>query len=109
MVSVADRRARFLVRIEVRLPPSLPVAERADLLERERERGLALRAAGTIEDIWRIPGRQANFGIWRAADASELHEALCSLPVWPWTEIEVTALADHHLTRDPARSVEDGR
>lgn len=93
--------ARYLVRIEVRLPPEMPEEERRALLERERERGLELKRAGTIADIWRVPGRQANVGIWSAPSATALHEALTSLPVWRFTEIDVTPLADHPLTERP--------
>lgn len=94
---------RYLVAITVELPPEMPEAERAALLQRERERGLQLRSEGTIEDIWRLPGRLANVGVWSARNASEIDEAIGSLPVWPWTRVEVTPLADHHLTREPER------
>jgi muconolactone D-isomerase len=93
--------ARFLVQISVALSSDMPGAERAALLERERRRGQELKDAGVIEGIWRIPGRLANVGIWRAENATELHEAIASLPVWPWTDVTVTPLADHHLTPDP--------
>lgn len=83
-------------------------AERGTLLERERRRGRELREAGLIEDIWRVPGRLANVGIWRAPSATALHEAIVSLPVWPWTEVTVTPLADHHLTTDPEGTAGDG-
>jgi muconolactone D-isomerase len=99
---------RFLVRIIVELPPELAAGDREELLERERERGLELREAGVIEDIWRLPGRLANVGVWRASSATDLHEALTSLPVWPWTQIEVTPLADHYLTRSPERQDRSG-
>ena len=92
---------RFLVQIEVKLPPTMSTAERDSLLEREQVRGTELKQAGSIQDIWRIPGRLANVGIWDAANATALHEALVSLPVWPWTEVVVTPLADHYLTTDP--------
>ncbi len=95
---------RFLVQISVALAPELPPGERSALLERERQRGLELKRAGIIEDIWRVPGQLANVGIWRAHSATALHEAITSLPVWPWTQVTVTPLADHHLTTDP----EDG-
>jgi muconolactone D-isomerase len=72
----------FLVQIEARLPPELDEHERAALLGREAERGRQLREAGVIGHIWRIPGRPANVGIWSAPTASELHDALTSLPVW---------------------------
>lgn len=92
---------RFLVQIEVKLPPTMSTAERQSLLERERVRGHELKENGSIHDIWRIPGRLANVGIWEAASVTSLHEALVSLPVWPWTEIVVTPLADHYLTTSP--------
>lgn len=91
---------RFLVRIEVRLPHDLTDPARAELLEAEQERGRELKAAGTIFDMWRIPGRLENVGIWSAKGPTELHEALRSLPVAEFAEIEVTALARHYLTSD---------
>lgn len=91
---------KFLVQIQVDLPDRLGAAERAELLEAEGVRGRELKAAGSIVDIWRVPGRLANVGIWSAADPTELHEALTSLPVFPYTSIEVTPLARHHLTSD---------
>lgn len=91
---------RFLVKIEVRLPAGLPAGERAELLQAEEARGRQLKAEGAIVDVWRIPGRLANVGVWEAADATELHEALCSIPVFAFAEIEVTALARHYLTNE---------
>ncbi len=99
--------ARFLVQISVALPPDMPQAERSSLLERERERGRELKGAGVIEEMWRVPGRQANVGVWRAPTATALHEAITSLPVWPWTEVTVTPLADHHLTTTPEGTGDD--
>jgi muconolactone D-isomerase len=90
----------FLVEIEIALPPSTPEDERAALHAAEAARGRELRAAGSIVGIWRIPGRRANVGVWHAADASELHELISSLPLFPWMDVRVTALAEHHLMRD---------
>jgi muconolactone D-isomerase len=56
--------------------------------------------------MWRIPGRRANVGIWQAADASELHESISSLPLFPWMDVRVRPLADHYLmleVDEPAR------
>lgn len=92
---------RFLVQIDVRLPPQMPEDERMALLARERARGFELKDAGLIEHMWRVPGRLANAGVWRTRSATELHDALASLPVWRWTKVSVTPLADHHLTNDP--------
>ncbi len=88
---------KFLVQIDVRLPGKLTDAERAELLEAELERGRELVDAGVIWAIWRIPGALRNVGVWEAADATELHEHLTSLPVFRWVTAEVTALADHPL------------
>jgi muconolactone D-isomerase len=87
----------FLVEIEVSLPQDLPDARRQELSALELERGKQLRAAGTIVRIWRVPGRRANVGIWQAADATELHDAISSLPLFPWMDVEVAPLATHHL------------
>lgn len=87
----------FLVRIEVALPPETPAARRAELEAAERERGSELLAAGKLVRIWRLPGRRANLSLYRAADATELHEALTSLPLWPWMTISVEPLAVHPL------------
>jgi muconolactone D-isomerase len=89
----------FLVEIEVSLDPDLPEARRRELDALELQRGKQLRAAGTIVRIWRVPGRRANVGIWRAEDATELHEAISSLPLFPWMDVEVAPLATHHLER----------
>lgn len=89
---------RFHVRITVSLPPGLDPEERDRLLAAELTRGRELHAAGAIADIWRIPGRLANVGIWEAADATELHALIASLPLFPYLEAEVTALARHPIT-----------
>jgi muconolactone D-isomerase len=90
----------FLVRIEVALPPDMAQTAREQLLARERARGLELKADGVIQRIWRIPGRTANVGIWSASDATELHDAIASLPLFPWIDAHVTPLARHPLERN---------
>jgi muconolactone D-isomerase len=91
----------FLVRIHVHLPPDLDARVRDELLARELQRGRELRGAGTIRHIWRLPGALANVGVWETEDATALHEALASLPVFAWTTIEVTPLARHPSTGGP--------
>lgn len=89
----------FLVRMEVTLPPDMDPGVQASLLEDEAKRGRELIEAGTIVRIWRIPGRYANTGIWEAADATALHDAITSLPLFPYVDAEVTPLATHYLER----------
>jgi muconolactone D-isomerase len=87
----------FLVEIAVSLPGDMPEAQRADLLAAEHARGSELRQRGTIQRIWRIPGGLRNVGIWEAGDATELHDAISGLPLYPWIQAKVTALARHPL------------
>lgn len=92
----------FLVGIEVRWPPDGDAGRFDALVAAERVRGEALVAAGTIRRMWRVPGRMANWGIWEAADATALHEAIRSLPLAPWLDVTVHPLAVHPI--DPGRA-----
>ena len=90
----------FLVHITITLPRDMPEAERDLLLAAEHSRGQELRREATISRIWRIPGRYANVGVWRAADATQLHDALTSLPLFEFMDVTVTPLATHRLEAD---------
>lgn len=85
----------FLVSVEVLWPPDGDPDQRARLVAAEGERAAELAAEGTIKRLWRIPGRWANWGLWEAADATALHEALSSLPLFPWLSVAVHPLAQH--------------
>lgn len=85
----------FLVAIEIRLPEAMPDDERTRLVAAEAARAAELAAEGTLLRVWRVPGRRANRGLWEAPDATALHAALTSLPLWPYLEIEVQPLAAH--------------
>ncbi len=89
--------SEFLVRIEVRLPPDTPETRKRQLVEAETARGRELIEQGKLVRIWRLPGRWANISLYRCADATELHELLGSLPLSPWFEVTVEALATHPL------------
>ena len=87
----------FLVQIQVRFPPEMTPEQLADIVQRETVRGRELQEAGTIVRIWRVAGRRANVGIWKAETGDELHAAITSLPAFPWLELSVTPLATHPL------------
>ena len=91
----------FLVHIEVRWPSDGDPEEARRLTAAERLRGRELAAEGRIRRMWRIPGRRANWGLWDAPDATELHAAISSLPFFPYLEVEVIPLAAHPT--DPER------
>ena len=91
----------FLVSIEINWPPDAPEAEREAIFARELEAGQVLARDGALRRIWRVPGRWANWSLYDVADATALHEALTTLPLYPWMDIEVHPLADH--PNDPPR------
>lgn len=84
----------FLVRMENRLtgPDSDEVKA---LRAQERVRAGELRASGVLKHLWRVPGRRATIALYEATDATALHEALASLPMWPYSEVTVEPLAEH--------------
>lgn len=85
----------FHVAIEVRVPHDLDPDRLAELRAAERVRSHELQQAGTIVGIWRVVGRVASIGLWDAPDHETLHEALASLPLSPFFDVEVTPLARH--------------
>jgi muconolactone D-isomerase len=93
----------WLVQIHVHVPPDMPADELARLTAAERVRGQELRADGTIQRIWRVPGAMRNAGIWHAEDATALHAAITSLPLSRWFEVDVTPLAVHPLEAEEPR------
>ena len=87
----------FLVRIDIDLPSGMPASDLEHLTEAERVRGQELMREGKLARIWRVPGRRANISLYDVKDATDLHAALASLPLWPWMSIDVQALAQHPL------------
>jgi muconolactone D-isomerase len=94
----------FLVHIEFSWPAGITPDEQQRLVTAEGVRARELAAAGTLKRLWRIPGQRANWGIWHAADATELHTALASLPMFPHLVATVHPLAAH--PNDPAQRTE---
>lgn len=85
----------FLVRFEINQPESMTNDERERLRTLERARAAELREAGILRRLWRVPGRRAVVGLWETADATDLHDALASLPMFPWMDVTVEPLATH--------------
>jgi muconolactone D-isomerase len=89
----------FLVHTENRLAPDIDPERVAALRVAERERADELRAAGVLVRLWRVPGRWATVALYEAPDATALHDALSSLPMWPYTDVRVEPLATHPQER----------
>lgn len=99
----------FLVRIDAARAYELPTDEREDLIAHERVRGRELMAEGVLHHLWSVPGRRANIGVWTATDADALNDALESLPIRPYADIDVTPLATHPMTvENPAAQQYNG-
>jgi muconolactone D-isomerase len=87
----------FLVSIDIRPPHDRDPERRAALQSAETARARELMAAGLLKRIWWLPGRRSNVSLYEAPDATALHAALTSLPLWPYMEIDVRPLAVHPL------------
>lgn len=88
----------FMLRIDVTVPPEMPQADKDALRKRENARAEELIAKGTLVRIWRIVGRVANFSLWHAESLEALHDAIQSMPMFPYMKIDVTPLIDHPVT-----------
>jgi len=98
---------QFLLKIDVSIPPEMPQADKDKLRERENARALKLIEEGTLVRIWRIVGRVANFSIWQADTLEALHDAVGSLPMFPYMKIDVTPIINHPVTE--AADTRNGR
>ncbi|AZY47972.1 muconolactone delta-isomerase [Bordetella avium] len=85
----------YMVEMQVNLPVDMP-AEKADKLKAD-EKALAqkLQHEGKWQSLWRVVGRYANVSIFNVDSHDELHQLLSSLPLFPYMDIRVTALARH--------------
>jgi muconolactone D-isomerase len=93
----------FLVRQTNRMPSDEASQRlREQLRVTERKRAKELRDAGILVRLWRVPGTRDAIGLYRAEDATALHDALSSLPLFPWLEIDVQPLATHPQEQQPA-------
>jgi muconolactone D-isomerase len=95
----------YLVDFTITIPDWAPAAELEQRTTDEGTRVAELAAQGHALRVWKpLPddGRPRAIGLYRAADDTELEAILESLPLRPWMEITVTALAEH--PNDPALS-----
>ena len=84
----------FLVHMKV--APIEGGEEREKLLRaQEAARSRELAKQGMLSRLWRVPGRRENWGIWKADDCDQLHNAFVSLPLFDYLTITVHPLASH--------------
>jgi len=85
----------FHVRMNVNLPQAMPPDEAARLKQDEKALAQRLQDQGKWRHLWRIAGQYANVSIFDVDSSDELHTLLTSLPLFPYMQIEVTALCRH--------------
>jgi muconolactone D-isomerase len=85
----------FHVTMTVRIPHDVDPATVARLQAAEHERSAELQRQGKWRHLWRVVGKWSNVSIFDVADPGELHAILESLPLYPYMEVEVTALCRH--------------
>jgi muconolactone D-isomerase len=93
----------YLVDFTITVPEGTPASELEQRLAGEGARVAELAAQGHALRVWKpVPddGGSRAVGLYRAADDAELEAILDSLPLRPWMEISVRALAEH--PNDPA-------
>ncbi len=89
----------FLIRTRLTRPESATDDDVAELMAAEKARGDELMDAGVIKRLWRVPGEWGSWVLYEAQDATALHAALTSLPLWKWMQVEVHPLARHPFDR----------
>lgn len=82
----------------------LSATERDALMPGERAAATALIAAGDLVWMWRYPGGTTSVSIWKADDAEVLDKRLLTLPLHPYHDFEITALASHPAFPAPLRA-----
>lgn len=91
-----ERSMEFLVNIKLRWDEDMDPDLKERVIREERAHAAELIKAGHLVRMWRVPCRFENWGLWRAADATELHEIITGLPANPWMhDIDVLPLAKH--------------
>lgn len=86
---------QYLVRLEYAEPLGMARADLRLLREAERQRAYELQRSGALRQLWRVPGGRASWSLWSVPGATDLHDALSSLPMWPWMTATVEVLAAH--------------
>jgi muconolactone D-isomerase len=85
----------FQVHITIRIPHNADKEEIKELSAAEGQLAKKLQRKGKWRHLWRVAGKWANISIFDVKDAEELHNILCSLPLFPYMELEILALCRH--------------
>jgi muconolactone D-isomerase len=85
----------FQVQMTVNIPHDIDVDYINEVKAKEKEYSQELQRQGKWVFIWRVVGKYQNISIFDVASPAELHDLLSNLPLFPYMEIQVTALCKH--------------
>ena len=85
----------FHVTMDVNIPHDADPAVIDALKAEEKARAQDLQRAGIWRHLWRVAGRYSNVSIFDVPDNAELHAILSGLPLFPFMDVQVTALCRH--------------
>jgi len=93
----------FHVNMNVQIPHGADPEKIRQVSAAEHERAKELQLQGKWLHLWRVAGKYASVSVFNVESPDELHEILNSLPLYPFMEIEVTALCRHPGSREQAK------
>jgi muconolactone D-isomerase len=85
----------YLVHMIVNIPSTLAPEEAARIKAEEKAYSHQLQSSGKWPHLWRVVGEYANYSVFDVESNDELHDTLSRLPLFPFMNITVTALAKH--------------
>lgn len=85
----------FQVKMDVKLPATMPEEQASNLKKVEKAVAQDLQHQGKWRHLWRIAGQYANISIFDVESVEELHSVISTLPLFPYMDIQVTALCRH--------------
>jgi muconolactone D-isomerase len=88
----------YLADLVTTVPQGTSPSKVDELRAAEAVRAADLAKAGNLVRLWRPPlgpGEWRSIGLFRAADETELHKILVSLPLHIWMKVTITPLTPH--------------
>jgi muconolactone D-isomerase len=86
----------FHVEMTVNIPHDIDQVYINEVKAKEKEYSQELQRQGKWVYIWRVVGKYQNISIFDVESPAELHDLLSNLPLFPFMEIQVTALCKHY-------------
>jgi muconolactone D-isomerase len=90
-----EKTMLFHVAMTVNLPPDMDAERAAALKAEEKAMSQQLQRDGIWRHLWRVAGRYANVSVFDVDSPAHLHDILSQLPLFPYMQMEVTALCRH--------------